>query len=88
MRLRPGFLTHRLGEDCVLVPVGKQSEKLHGFVRLNDTAGFIVERLKKDTTREAILDALTAEYRVARDEAEADLDELLKTLRSFGALDE
>ncbi len=88
MKLRPGFLTHRLGGDSVLVPVGKQSETMRGFVRLNGTAGFIVERLRRETTREALLDALTAEYRVDRETAAGDLDELLAGLAKLGALEE
>ena len=57
-------------------------------MRSNATAAFIVDCLKKQTTREAILEAMLDKYEVSTEKAAADLDRILDTLRSVNALDE
>ncbi len=84
MKLKDGFITHVSGGEHILVSAGASG--FSGLVRSNPTAAFIIEKLKVDTTQEAIVDALLAEYDVSRDRASADVAETLKTLHSIGAL--
>lgn len=87
MRLKDGFLTHRTGGEQVMVAAGGVG--FSGLVRSNHTAAFIVDQLKRDTTREQIIDAVLKQYEDAPLPAvERDVDKVLDTLRSIGALDE
>ena len=86
MKLKDGFLTHETGEEQVLVAT--DTTVFSGLVRSNRTAADIVECLKVETSKEAIVEKLLEEYEVERERAEADVEKILATLRKIGALDE
>ena len=86
MKLNPEFILQPMGEESVLVPVGKAGEKFRGMIRLNETAAYIVEQLKTETTEPRIVDALLIEYEVERETAEKNVAAVLEKLRSVGAL--
>ncbi|MBR5258108.1 MAG: PqqD family protein [Clostridia bacterium] len=86
MKLNPDFITQDVEDTQFLVPMG--AEMFQGIVRSNETAAFIVNCLKADTTEEKIVDALCAEYNVPRETAAADVREILGTLRRINALEE
>ena len=85
MKLNPKFLTHvTKGEHYI---ISTSDTKFKGIVKSNETAAFIVECLKKDTTESAIADKLMAEYKGAdRPTVERDVRTILDKLRSIGAL--
>jgi hypothetical protein len=84
MKLKTDFITQDIDGTQFLVPVG--AEAFRGIVRSNATAAFIVNCLKEETTEEKIADAMCAEYDAPRERIEADLREILGTLRGIGAL--
>ena len=60
MKLNPKFLTHvTKGEHYM---ISTSDTKFKGIVKNNETAAFIVECLKADTTESTIVDKLLAEY--------------------------
>ena len=87
MKLNPNYLSHEtLGEHYV-ISTGDTGFK--GIIRNNETAAFIVDRLKTDTTEEAIIDSLLDEYEGAdRDTVARDVARILGKLRSIGAIEE
>jgi hypothetical protein len=60
----------------------------NGIVRSNQTAAEIVDLMKEETTRDAVVDKMCAKYDASRDEIAADVDMVIATLRKVGALDE
>lgn len=86
MKLKDGFVTHEMGGEQIMVATG--AAKFSGLVRSNATAAFIVESLKTETTREAIIDAMLKRYDASEAVIAADVDMVLGKLRSIGALDE
>lgn len=86
MKLKEGFITKETDGEQIMVAVG--SAKFAGIVRSNKTAAFIVDCLKKDTTKEAIVDAMAEKYDAPKDVISADVEKILAKLRSIGALDE
>ena len=87
MRHGPKFLTHvTKGEHYV---ISTSDTRFKGIVKNNETAAFIVECLKEDTTETAIVDKLLAEYKGAdRLIVERDVSNIICKLRSIGALEE
>ena len=69
-----------------MVPLGHES--FNGIVRSNETAAFIVNCLKEETTPERIVDAMCKEYAAPRDVIAADVNRILETLRGIHALEE
>ena len=86
MKLKEDFITQDIDGTQFLVSVG--AETFSGVVRSNKTAAFIVDCLKKETTKEQIVDAMCAKYDAPRDTIAADVKEILDTLRKINALEE
>ncbi len=86
MKLKKGFITQETDGEQIMIAVG--SAKFAGLVRSNKTAAFIVDSLKADTTKEAIVDAMAEKYDAPKDVIEKDVEGILAKLRSIGALDE
>ena len=78
MKLKDGFITRQTDGEQIMVTVGDVG--FAGLVRSNKTAAFIVDCLKSETTKEAIVDAM--------DVLDRDVEGILAKLRSIGALDE
>ena len=87
MKLNPKFLTHvTKGEHYI---ISTSETKFKGIVKNNETAAFIVECLKTDTTQSSIVDKLLSEYEGAdRPTAERDVANVIGKLRSIGAIEE
>lgn len=86
MKLKNGFVTHEMGGEQIMVATGETS--FAGLVHSNLTAGFIVDCLKQETTKEEIVEKMLAKYDATREVIEADVDKILAKLRSINALDE
>ena len=87
MKLNEGFTTHEFRGTQIMVAMGPAAERFHGLVRSNDTAAFIVDQLRGETTEAEIVDAILAEYEVDRETAEKDVRRILRQLREIGAID-
>ncbi|MCR4892210.1 MAG: PqqD family protein [Lachnospiraceae bacterium] len=59
-----------------------------GIIRSNETAAFIVDCLKEETTLDAIVDRMCAKYDAPRETIAADVAEIINTLRGIHALEE
>ena len=86
MKLNANFITRTVEDTQVIVPIGDSG--FNGIITGNETAGFIVNLLKEDTTEEALVDAMAEEYDAPREVLRRDICEILDKLRGVGALDE
>ena len=63
MRLNNDFLIHDTGNGEMLIPVGEETKKFHGVVKLNATGSEIVHLLENDDlTLEQLLNHFYEEY--------------------------
>lgn len=86
MKLRDGFITHESDGEQIMVAAGEN--RFSGMVRSNKTAAFIVDCLKEEATKEQIVEKLVAAYDAPEEVIERDVEKILDSLRSIGALDE
>lgn len=86
MKLKNGFVTREMGGEQIMVATG--DAKFSGFTRANESAAFIINCLKEETTPEKIVDAMAAIYDAPRSVLEADVAKIVGQLRSIGAIDE
>jgi len=84
MRLRDGFITHENKEEHITVTAGNTD--FNGMVRSNKTAGFIIECLKEEVTKEDIIGKMSEKYDAPRVQIEKDVVGVLEQLRSIGAI--
>lgn len=80
MKLKDTFVTQEMDGEQVMVGFA-------GMVRSNATAAFIIDQLKTETTKEAILDAMCKKYDAPRAVMAEDVDMVLNNLKKIGALD-
>ncbi len=83
MKLKDTFITQESDGEQIMVSVGGSC-----FVRSNETAAFIVDCLKKETTKEEIIAAMFDKYNTSRETIERGVEKILEKLRSLGALEE
>lgn len=88
MKRNAQFILSDVAGSHILVPIGKLSTDFNGVVSLNDMAVVMWDLLENDTTPEALLAAILAEYDVTAEQAKADIAEFLQQLRTLGCLEE
>ncbi len=86
MKLNSNFITHKTGDKYVMICLDRN--KFSGIVRLNETACFVVEQLKKEVSAEDILATMKKEYDVDEETVARDINRVMSVLREIGALDE
>lgn len=87
MKLNPNFLTHETKGEHYMISTSDTEFK--GIVKNNETAAFIIECLKKDTTESSVVDAVLSNYEGAdRSTVERDVANVIDKLRSIGAVEE
>jgi hypothetical protein len=88
MKLHDGFITYSTGDEQIMVAAGSAVDKFRGMARSNATAAFLIDCLKDEISREELIGKMVARYDAPRDVIARDVDAVLATLRSIGALDE
>lgn len=88
MRVKDGFVLHNIGEEYMAVATGEAAENFNGIVRSNETAAYIFELLQKETTEEAIVDAMCERYDADRNVIEKDVANIIEKMREAGFLHE
>lgn len=85
MKLKDTFITHMSNGEQILVDA---SGKFSGLIRNNESAAFIVECLKKETTVENIVDQMYEEYDASKEVLLKAVNDVVLQLRKAGAIDE
>lgn len=85
MKLKENFMLRQVAGTWVVMPVGAAALDFNGMLTLNETGAFLWQALQdgKDP-----VDALLAEYDVSREQAAADVEEFLESLRKAGCLED
>ncbi len=86
MKLKSDFITQTIEDSQFLLSVA--GRHFNGIIRSNETAAFIVDQLKEETTEAAIVDALLREYDAEREAVEKDVARIIDLLRSNNILEE
>lgn len=86
MKLRKDFITHESNGEHITVTAGNTA--FNGLVRSNKTAGFIVECLKENVTKEEIIHKMLDKYDACEETITKDVDMILARLQEIGAIDD
>ena len=88
MKLKYHFSICEVAGDTVAIAVGDDAVRFNGMIRLNQTARCLFEALREDTNEEKLVDCLTADFAVGRQEALASTVAFVGQLRENGLLEE
>ena len=88
MKLNNDFLIHDTGNGEMLIPVGEETKKFHGVIKLNETGSEIVHLLdNNDLTMEQLLDHFYNEYPDAnKEEIKESVTAFINKLREVNAI--
>ena len=86
MKLKSNFITQNIGDSQMMVSTG--NSEFRGIVKSNNTAAFIIDCLKKETSKQKIVDLMFQKYDAPVETIEKDVERVLDSLRSIGALEE
>lgn len=88
MKIKNDYVLKTVGNQFIVVPVGKEAVKFQGMITLNPTAKFLFERLKEDQTETQLIDSLMDHYDVNKEIAEKDVHAFIETLKKHQLLEQ
>lgn len=83
MKLKEGFLLRQVAGQTVVLPCGDALD-LNVMITLNETGAFLWERLSEETSEDALVAALLAEYDVDEETACKAVQDFVKKLHDNG----
>ena len=88
MKLNSDFLIHDTGNGEMLIPVGEETKKFHGVIKLNETGAEIVHLLENDDlSMDALLNHFFEAYPDAnKDEIKESVTAFINKLREVNAI--
>ena len=88
MKLNSDFLIHDTGNGEMLIPVGEETKRFHGVIKLNETGSIIVHLIEdKDLSLEDILNHFYNEYPDDnKDEIKEGVTSFINKLREINAI--
>ena len=86
MKLKFDFAVREIVGEYVMVPLGQGALEFSGMISTSETGAMLVEALKKDVSRQELLEMILTQYEIDEESAAADLDEFLAQLRKLNLL--
>lgn len=87
MKIKNDFLLRTIAGQYVVVPTGDNVVNFNAAITLNETAAFLWELIKEDTSCEELTKKLTEKYDVSNEQAEKDIQVFLNVLKEHDILE-
>ncbi len=84
MKRKESFIVRTVADRFVFMPYGETAGKFSGLIIATETAAFIWEHIEEVKNAEEMADLVCAEFEVTREEALADIKELLDNFQKAG----
>lgn len=86
MKIKEGYMLRSLGGQDIVVTIGEASKAFHGMIKLNESGAFLWKSLENGSTREELEQALTQRYQISKEQAKADVNIFLDTIKETGCI--
>lgn len=86
MKIDSDLVIRHIAEEVVLIPTGKAALNSPGIITLTESGELLVRKLQEGCEPDDLVDCLTAEYEVEREQAEQDVTKFLGKLKERGLL--
>ena len=87
MKLNENFLIHQTESGEILIPVGEETKRFHGVVKLNSTGSEIVHLIENnDLSLEEILDHFYNEYPEEKERIKEGVISFINKLKEINAI--
>ncbi len=87
MNIKNDFILRKVADSYVVVPVNSMTLDFNGIVNLNETGAFLFDILQKGADKQELLDKMLAEYDVAPEKAESDINSFIEKLKDADMLE-
>lgn len=88
MRIKSGFELRDICGEHIIVAYGVENVDFTKLITLNESAAFLWRQVvDKDFQEEDLVQALCGEYEVGKEQAQADVKELLASWRQVGIVE-
>ena len=87
MKIKNGFVLRKIADTYIVVAIGEEAKKANVMVTLNETGGFLWEKLSEGATEEQLVDALLENYEVDKALASTDVKAFIAKLSDNNLLD-
>ena len=89
MKIKNGFILREISGVNVVIGVGANAEKIkNSMVKLNESGAFIWKVLEKGATVDEVVSAVLNEYDAPEEVIRLDVENIIKTLKEIGAIDD
>lgn len=82
-QLKTKFVSRKVGNELVLVPLVNNVAQMDTLFNLNETAGFLWENLNENSSVEQLKDLLMENFEVDEETAEKDVKEFLEKIEKL-----
>lgn len=87
MKLNENFLIHKSESGEILIPVGEETKRFHGVVKLNETGAEIVHLLEdNDLSLDELLNHFYNEYPDNKEEIKEGVISFINKLKEINAI--
>ena len=87
MKLSENFILKQVAGSYIVLPLGESTLDFNGMITLNESGVLLWNTLKQECDFNKLIDVLTSEYKVSREEARADINEFLNKLTDAGCIE-
>lgn len=86
MKLKKDYVLRQIAGTWVVLPLGEAAVNFSGMLKLNDSGAMLWKVLEQGGDKDALVEALTGEYNVSHQQADADVDDFLTKLMQSGCM--
>lgn len=87
MKIKNGYVLREVAGSHVVLPVGEATIDFNGMASLNETGAFLFERMKEETTEDALVQALLETYEIDEATAKQDVETFVSKIREAGIVE-
>lgn len=86
MKIKGIFEKEIFGDETVMVSL--DSDIFNGIIRANETASFIIDCMREDTTPQVVISKLSDKYNISLDLASRSVNSIISKLKVINVLEE
>lgn len=88
MKIKSGFILRQIADTYIVVAIGEEAKKANVMITLNETGGFLWEKLSEGATEEGLVQAVLETYEIDKETAETDVKAFIQKVRDNGLVEE
>lgn len=88
MKIKDGFILRQVADTYIVVAVGEEARKANVMVTLNETGGFLWEKLTTGATEDELVKAILDTYEIDEETARADVNAFIEKVSGSNLIEE